>query len=35
VGYANLSHFSTAFHDMYGVSPTEYVRKQGNDSEKK
>lgn len=28
VGYANLSHFSTSFKEMYGVSPKEYMEKQ-------
>lgn len=28
VGYTNLSHFSTSFKDMYGVSPKEYMEKQ-------
>jgi AraC-like DNA-binding protein len=26
VGYSSLSHFSAAFHEMYGVSPKEYMR---------
>jgi signal transduction histidine kinase/ligand-binding sensor domain-containing protein/DNA-binding response OmpR family regulator len=26
VGYANLSNFSVAFHDMYGMTPKEYAK---------
>jgi signal transduction histidine kinase/ligand-binding sensor domain-containing protein/DNA-binding response OmpR family regulator len=35
VGYVNLSHFSVAFHDMYGMSPKEYMRQGGAEGEKK
>ena len=30
VGYTNLSHFSTSFKEMYGVSPKEYIERMRN-----
>lgn len=30
VGYTNLSHFSTSFKEMYGVSPKEYMERMKN-----
>lgn len=31
VGYANLSHFSTSFKEMYGVSPKEYMERKNTE----
>ncbi len=31
LGFVNLSHFSTAFRDFYGVSPRDYMNTKIND----